>query len=152
MPSLINKKFTMPWRLLTILLIFNLLMVAGISSAQIINPPAQVDNGPFIPSTCTDINSCNFDQIFGMDGESNSLFNRLINFAVFNLAVPLTTIAIVYAGIVIVSNPANSGKREEGKRILYMAVWGLIITLSAYLIVKTIVNFLDSGKYPINLK
>lgn len=142
----------MTWRILTTLLIFNILAFANVSWAlEGSNPTTQVDNGNFIPSKCTDLNTCTFDQIFGLDNETDSLFNRIINYAILTLAVPLTTIAIVYAGIVIVSNPASSSKREEGKRILYIAVWGLIITLSAYLIIKTIVNFLSSGNYPIEL-
>ncbi len=131
----------MAWRILTIILAVNFLMVSGLVLAQ----------SNFIPSSCTDLNNCTFDKIFGLDDETDSLFNKLINFAVLKLAVPLTTIAIVYAGVIIVSNPANSSKREEGKRVLYIAVWGLIITLAAYLIIKTIVNFLDSGAYPIKL-
>jgi hypothetical protein len=152
MPSLINKNLTMSLRIFNTLLVTSLLTIASFSyAANGSNPEVQVDNGPLIPSTCSDITNCNFDQIFGFDGATDSLMGRLINFAVFKLAIPLTTIAIVYAGIVIVSNPASSSKREEGKRILYMAVWGLVITLSAYLIIKTIVNLLDSGAYKISL-
>ncbi len=142
----------MTWRILGLVVAINFLFFSSLVFAQ--NSPGQtvnVNNGKFIPSSCTDITNCTFDKIFGFDEATDSLFGNLLNYAVLVIAVPLTTVAIVYAGITIVSNPASSSKREEGKRILYMAVWGLVITLSAYLIIKTIFNSLTSNNYPIQL-
>ena len=60
------------------------------------------------------------------------------------IAVPIATIAIVYAGIILITQPANEGKRTEAKDILWTAVLGLIAVLAAYLVVKTLLNTLTS--------
>lgn len=69
------------------------------------------------------------------------LINNVIQFAVY-LAVPLGTIAIVAAGIIMVVYSNNEGKRTMAKSILMTAVIGIVLTLSAYLIISTIVQVL----------
>ncbi|OHA56969.1 MAG: hypothetical protein A2114_00315 [Candidatus Vogelbacteria bacterium GWA1_51_14] len=95
---------------------------------------------------CTGIEDCTFDKLFGLDNESNSLVKRVLNFAVFYLALPLAVIMITWGGILIATNSANPSGIKEGKTYIYYAVGGLILVLAAYLIIKTIVNTLSNDE------
>ena len=94
---------------------------------------------------------CTFANLFGIFGESDSLFGRIYNFIVFMVAVPVATLSIAVAGIMYATSSVDPGRRSKAKTILTYAVIGLVITLGSYLIVKTIVNALadentDVGK------
>ncbi len=55
------------------------------------------------------------------------------------IAVPIATTAIVYGGIIMITSGTNEGKRSQAKSIIGFAVWGLVLALASYLIIKTIV-------------
>lgn len=95
---------------------------------------------------CTGITDCTFDKLFGLDNESNSLVKRVLNFAVFYLALPLAVIMITWGGILIASNSMNSNRISEGKTYIYYAVGGLVLVLAAWLLVYTIVNSLSNDE------
>src|SRR3989344_3729363 len=78
---------------------------------------------------CTD--NCNYEQFI-------LLIGKVFQFLTLDLAVPLATAAIVYGGIVLVTAGANEGKRSQAKGIIGYAVWGLVLALAAWLIVRTI--------------
>lgn len=80
------------------------------------------------------VDDCKFENLF-------DLAQNVINFLIF-LAVPIATIAIVYAGILYVWSAANEKKRGEAKTILTDAAVGLILILGAYLIISTILKAL----------
>lgn len=64
------------------------------------------------------------------------------------LAVPLASVAIAYAGIILVTARDDSGKRNEAKGILWAAILGLVIVLAAWLIVNTVLDTLvPSGEF-----
>ena len=63
------------------------------------------------------------------------------------IAVPLATVAIVYAGIIMVTAGGNDGKRSQAKDIIWTAVKGLVLVLAAYLIVRTIFQALTQGEF-----
>ena len=63
------------------------------------------------------------------------------------LAVPLASVAIAYAGIILVTATNDSGKRSEAKGILWAAILGLVIVLAAYLIVNTVLNTLVEPEF-----
>src|SRR3989344_4254726 len=66
------------------------------------------------------------------------------------IAVPLATAVIVYGGGMMVTAGGNDGKRSEAKKVISKAVWGLVITLAAYVIVKTIYGELvDTKTFPL---
>lgn len=79
---------------------------------------------------CTD--ECSFTDLY-------TLINKIINFIVFVLAVPIAALVITLAGIWLVIYPSNEGKRKEALGMIRTAVVGLLIVLSAYLIVKAII-------------
>lgn len=69
------------------------------------------------------------------------LIDNIFNYIVI-IAVPAASVAIAYAGIILVTATNDSGKRSEAKGILWAAVLGLVIVLAAYLIVNTVLDTL----------
>ena len=57
-------------------------------------------------------------------------------------AIPLAVGVIVIGGVIMMTAGTNEGKRSEAKKIIQMAVWGLVIVLASYLIVKVVFDFL----------
>ncbi len=76
--------------------------------------------------------ACTFPDIF-------ILLNTIMEFLVVTVAVPLAVITIVYGGIIITIYASNSGKREEGKKIIWTAIKGFVLVLAAFILVKFIV-------------
>ncbi|MEX0918604.1 MAG: hypothetical protein WDZ85_01385 [Candidatus Paceibacterota bacterium] len=86
---------------------------------------------------CTD--DCDFNQLY-------VLVDNIIDFIVFYLAVPIATGVIAFAGIWLVIYAGNEGKRSDAKKMIWSAVIGLVIVLSAYLIIKAIIVGLTGGE------
>lgn len=113
-------KLNLIFLFLAVFILFNFSFV-GLAFAQT----------PLVP--CTD--NCTTTDFF-------ALIQRIVNYFVFTLAVPVATIAIAYAGITMASHPAEEGKRTQAKEIIQAAVIGLVLVLGAWLIVTTIFNYL----------
>ncbi len=115
------------------LLLFGLLMILTIGSLPQVG---LAEEQPIIPcATKANDTPCTFDDFI-------KLIGNVFNFLVFKLVVPVATLAIAYAGIIYVTNPTNSSKRDQAKGILTGAVWGIVLALGAYVIVTTIVKTL----------
>lgn len=76
-----------------------------------------------------------------------SLGNNIVDFLLFKLALPLVVLTIIFAGIEFLSANGNSGKIEAGKKALRMAVLGLLIAFSAWLIVDFVLGILLDKNY-----
>lgn len=133
-------------KLFTILMLLTLLSSASLALAE--NPAgsgkiSDIESKGIVNSElCTGIggnNPCTFDKLFGLDNENNSLVGRVLNFAVFYLALPLAVIMITWGGILIASNSANPSGLQEGKNYIYYAIGGLVLVLAAWLIINTII-------------
>ena len=70
-----------------------------------------------------------------------NLIWAIIKFLVFYLAVPLAVVSIVYGGILYLSFPTIPHKKDEGKKIIRVALTGILMVLAAELIISTILNF-----------
>jgi hypothetical protein len=80
----------------------------------------------------------------------NGLINKIIGWIV-TIAVPAASIAIMWAGVQMVIYSDNPSKRQAGKKMLIIALWGLVIVLGSYVAVKTITDFfVDSSVAPLN--
>jgi len=140
----------MPKLFVSLILTLILIVPAGLAVAE--NPAgsgkiADIESKGIVnKELCTGITDCTFDKLFGLDNESNSLVGRVLNFAVFYLALPLAVIMITWGGILIASNSLNPSRISEGKTYIYYAIGGLVLVLAAYLIVKTIVNTLSNDE------
>ena len=70
---------------------------------------------------------------------------NLIKFT-FKLAVVAATISIAYAGFLYLTGGSNPGQVSKAHGIFWMVVKGFIIMLTAYLLVKLILDTLVSNK------
>ena len=74
------------------------------------------------------------------------LIDTVIKFLIFGLMVPAGVIALVVAGVLLVTKPGVPAARETAKNIIKSVIYGLIIALAAYLIVKAIIIGLGPGE------
>lgn len=85
----------------------------------------------------------------GLDCNVCHLFigvKNIIDFLTKNIAFPLAAAMIIYGGIMLLISGASESRKETGKKALQYAVWGLVITFAAWLIIDTILKaFLTGG-------
>ncbi|OGZ53426.1 MAG: hypothetical protein A3B25_01880 [Candidatus Ryanbacteria bacterium RIFCSPLOWO2_01_FULL_48_26] len=73
------------------------------------------------------------------------LIHTLIHLIVFGMSITLfgaAPILFAWGGILILTSAGNPGKISDGKKILTGTLIGILIILSAYLIVKTFIDAL----------
>lgn len=70
------------------------------------------------------------------------LINRVVNFVLFGLALPLAAILFAYAGIRMLVSGGSEESRSTAKKIIADTAFGLIIAAAAWLIVNTILTLL----------
>lgn len=66
------------------------------------------------------------------------LVNKVINFLIFVIGVPIVALTFAYAGFVLVTSGGNSAKKGEAKTIIGKGITGLIIMLAAWLLIRTV--------------
>ncbi len=74
---------------------------------------------------------CDFDHLM-------ALINRVINFLLFVMAIPIAAIMFAYAGFMLVTSGGESGKRTKAKEIFTNVALGLIFAAAAWLIIHTL--------------
>ncbi len=104
-------------------------MAAGTAPTQIVN--CGNDGKP-----------CTFQDFVGKGG----LVDTVIQFLIFGLMVPAGVVALVIAGILLVTKPGVPEARSTAKNIIWSVVIAMAIALSAYLIVKAIIVGLGPGE------
>ncbi len=82
------------------------------------------------------------------------LVNRIVQFLLFDLGLPIGVIAILVAGYFFLTAGGSEQQIQQGKDTLKYAVFGLIIAFGAWLIVDTILRgltdpngFLQTGPW-----
>lgn len=100
--------------------IFSFLLSPDFASAESLIP---CDGGP------TD--GCDFNDLM-------ALVNNVINFLIFDLALPIAAVVIAYAGFLFLTSGDEPGKRTKAKKMLVNIVIGLVLALASWLIVQTI--------------
>lgn len=73
-----------------------------------------------------------------------TLIRNMINFLIFKLAVPLAAISFAIAGVMILTAGGNEGQVARAKEIFWNVLIGLIVALSAWLIVTAILAALGA--------
>lgn len=96
-----------------------------------------------VPCTGAAGADCNWGSLF-------VLFNNILTWFIW-AAVPAATIAIAYAGWLMIWGSANPGSVGQGKKILQSSVIGLAAVLAAALIVKAILYYLTNDPQYQNL-
>jgi hypothetical protein len=77
------------------------------------------------------------------------VIQNLMNLAV-TVGVIITTLVAAYAGILWITSPFNAENRTKGRSMLMNAVIGLVITLSAWLIVDFVMKALYNSQVTVN--
>lgn len=91
---------------------------------------------------CSGITDCTWDKLVGAGG----LIHNIIYFLLFGLAMPVAVIALVVAGVMLVTKPAVPESRTRAKKIIWSVIFGLILALAAYLIIQTIITGLGGSE------
>lgn len=129
------------------ILVKSLIGVTVILLSLVSTLPAQAQTVPTsLAPTCTGsstLDLCTYADFISTDG--GGFLNVLITFLIFGLAVPLATFAILWAGFKMVTNPAKSDVRAQAKKTMQNAVLGLLLVLTAYVLVKFLVASLTDG-------
>lgn len=81
------------------------------------------------------LNPCNFNYFM-------MLINKLVNFLLFRIFVPLAAIMFCYAGFLLLFSGGNSSKLERAKSIFANVALGLVFAAGAWLIIHTISDIL----------
>ncbi len=75
------------------------------------------------------------------------LAQTVMKFLIFDLAAPIAAIMFAYAGFTYVTNGGNESKIKQAHDIFLYVFWGLIIALSAWLVVNFILSFLVGSEF-----
>lgn len=75
---------------------------------------------------------------------ATSVKNLILSWANFALTyiVILAVLSIIYGGVLMMTSAANPENVEKGKKIILWTIVALIIIMSSYAIVNTVINFL----------
>lgn len=123
------KKYT---KISIILFMFLVLITPALSSGAGLVPCTNTPVNGKIP----DSDLCGFNAL--MD-----LINKIINFILFNMAIPIAAIMFVYAGWLMVTAGGEAAHaRTKAKSIFTNAVIGLALAAAAWLIIKTVLSIL----------
>lgn len=87
--------------------------------------------GPIVPCGRGD-DKCDFNDLF-------KLVDNIIDFILFVLALPIAGLVIAIAGAQMVIYSSNDGKRKDSIAMIKTTIFGLVLALSAYVIVKAII-------------
>ncbi len=78
---------------------------------------------------------CDFAQLMNM-------VNGIIQFILFDMAVPIAAIMFVYAGVVLVTSGGSTEKRGTAKNVFTNTLIGLVVAVACWLIVRSILSIL----------
>ncbi len=99
---------------------------------------AHAQFGPIVPEACRSC-PCGFGGVL-------AIIQNLVNFAI-GLAIIVMTLILVWGGILYITSPANPENRSKANKMLINAVVGLLITLSAWLVVDFVMKTLYGGEF-----
>ncbi len=75
-----------------------------------------------------------------------TLGSNIINFALYGLSLPVLTVLLLIAGIMMVFGGSSESTVTAAHKLLWSAVIGILISFGAWLIVNTIINTLAEGR------
>ena len=85
-------------------------------------------------------NECGVCDIF-------KLISNVIKFAAFTIAAPLAGIIMAYGGFMLITSGSNEANKSKGTNAIWAAVWGILITFGAYVIVNAIIGGLAGNSF-----
>lgn len=99
---------------------------------------ADAQFGPIVPEACRQC-PCGYGGVL-------AIIQNLVNFAI-GIAIVIATLILVWGGILYIMSPTNPESRSTANKMLINAVIGLLITLSAWLIVDFVMKTLYGGQF-----
>ncbi|MDP2669326.1 MAG: hypothetical protein Q8P07_05900 [bacterium] len=75
------------------------------------------------------------------------LAKNIVWFVLFQLAIPVLTVALLTGGVMILVSAGNQSLREKGKATIWNGVIGILIAFTAYLVISTIITTLAEGRF-----
>ena len=78
-------------------------------------------------------NECGVCDIF-------KIISNVVKFAAFTIAAPLAGIIMAYGGFMLITSGGNEANKSKGTNAIWAAVWGILITFGAYVIVNAIIG------------
>ena len=104
----------------------------------------------FMPAFATDAKT-NLGELIPCEGNARGicgifkLISNVINIATFKLASPIAGIIMAYGGIKMIISGGNESERSKGVNALQSAVYGILITFGAWVIVNSIIGGLSGN-------
>lgn len=89
---------------------------------------------PKIIPDCGTNQECGYDKLI-------ELVNNIITWIIW-IAVPISAGVFAWAGLIMMLNADNPGKRKDSIDMMKKVFWGLVFILAAWIIVTTITNAL----------
>ncbi|MFA5001172.1 MAG: TrbC/VirB2 family protein [Candidatus Paceibacterota bacterium] len=121
---------------LLVLIVFNLLPVLVLAQTAnddgfsgLVSCGWGSDSGP---------DECNWQALVAMA-------QKVVDFILIDLMIPLAVIALVYAGIQVIRGKTQPAELIKAKGALYNVAIGIFLALGAYAIIKTILTLLPGG-------
>ncbi|PJC49310.1 hypothetical protein CO033_02135, partial [Candidatus Nomurabacteria bacterium CG_4_9_14_0_2_um_filter_32_10] len=105
-------------------------------------PPAPPEEDPgmgLVPCDGSAEHPCDFYQLL-------DLINKVINFIIVGLVIPIAAIMFAYAGFELLTSGGETSKREKAKSIFLNVAIGLIVVVAAFLIVQTVLSIAGYDK------
>jgi len=69
-----------------------------------------------------------------------TLVGNVINFALYNIAIPLVVVFIVWGGLTIMTAGDSTEKVGQGRKMIQSAIIGVFIALGAWMIINMVLN------------
>ncbi len=118
------------------------LIIAGLSLLVLLPLGAHAASatffGPIVPEVCRAC-PCGFGGVL-------AIIQNLVNF-VISIAIIIMTLILVWGGILYIMSPANPENRSTANNMLINAAIGMLIVLSAWLIVDFVMKTLYGGQF-----
>ena len=95
--------------------------------------PAIARAGGLVPCGGPGEDACTFEHLTVM-------VNNVVQFALFNIAIPVAVIVVVIGGVMIMTSGGNESKIARGKQMVTGTFVGLLIAFGAWLIVETVIS------------
>ena len=93
---------------------------------------AQEAEGQIVPKSCAEGAPCEFSELFQVG-------TNVIGFLI-NAVTILGFVAVAIAGLMMLSSGGNQERYEQGKKIMWYAVIGLVLAFASRIIVATIIS------------
>ena len=68
------------------------------------------------------------------------LVEKVIDFALYNIAIPLVVVFIVWGGLTIMTAGDSPEKVSQGRKMIQSAIIGVFIALGAWMIINMVLN------------